>query len=142
MQVHGWFKNQRHQALRKGLVMPKRPHLVSSTANSLSGDQAFTPEELAGTEIRTERNDKQSVANIVFLTEKLDEVQLRLLDLKRTLEDFARTTAVVDAEDNGGVGDTNAENGRIGHPANGKRVVYVPVAEVRERPMGTPTSAC
>jgi len=76
-------------------------------------------------------NDNNSNA---CLAEKLDEVQLRLLELKQTLEEFARSTTVEDDDDRSGEVDNNFGNGGIGLPANGRRIVYIPVAEVRERP--------
>jgi len=85
-------------------------------------------------------NDSNSNA---YIAEKLDEVQLRLLELKQTLEEFARTATVEDDDDRSGEVDNNFGNGGIGLPASGKRIIYIPVAEVRERPaVSARTSAC
>ena len=108
--------------------------------NAVNGVKTPASEQMAATETTLFHNENDSNA---CLTEKLDEVQLRLLELKQTLEDFARTTRVIDDEDRSGEADNNFGNGGIGLPANGRRIVYVPVAEVRERPpMSTHTSAC
>lgn len=85
--------------------------------------------------IQSEHDNNSSA----YLTEKLDEVQMRLFELKQTLEDFAKNSSGL----GGGESDNSFENGGIGLPANGKRIIYVPVAEVRERPsVSTHTSAC
>lgn len=119
-QVHGWFKNQRYLALRNGLAISKRP---------AAGRMAAT------VTIQSEHDNNSSA----YLTEKLDEVQMRLFELKQTLEDFAKNSSGL----GGGESDNSFENGGIGLPANGKRIIYVPVAEVRERPsVSTHTSAC
>ncbi|KAG0632087.1 hypothetical protein M758_1G303000 [Ceratodon purpureus] len=145
-QVHGWFKNQRHQALRKGLVSSRRPHLVASSSkavnavNAVNGVKTPASEQVDATETMMFQDESNSNA---YLTEKLDEVQLRLLELKQTLEDFARNTRVVDDDDRNVGADNNFGNGGIGLPANGRRIIYVPVAEVRERaPVSAHTSAC
>nr|PNR54683.1 hypothetical protein PHYPA_005576 [Physcomitrium patens] len=138
-QVHGWFKNQRHQALRKGLACPKRIHPVASSSRDFN-----TVESPSSVATLTESTlpQKENAPNSI-LTEKLDEVQVRLLELKQALDDFTKNAAVV--ADGGSIElDNNVENGGIGLPENGKRVVYVPVvADVREQsPMSTHTSAC
>lgn len=117
----------------KGLVSSKRPHLVASS--SKGGDAESKQDD---TDFLNENNPNS------YLAEKLDEVQLRLLELKQTLEEFARNnTAVEDDDDRSGEVDNNFGNGGIGLPANGRRIVYVPVAEVRERPpVVARTSAC
>jgi hypothetical protein len=109
--------------------------------NAVNGVKTPASEQVAAAETLMSEDEDNSNA---YLTEKLDEVQLRLLELKQTLEDFARNTRVVDDDDDRSVeADYNFGNGGIGLPANGRRIVYVPVAEVRERPsVSAHTSAC
>jgi hypothetical protein len=130
-QVHSWFKNQRHQALRKGLVTPRSQ--VSKTANAMIEAQVSTSDGPVFNEAHTAGNEQKPRTKNT-LSEKLDEVQSRLLELKRTLEDFARSMAVEDVKDVPGEGVPKFEDRSVEPSANGKRVVYVPVAEVRERP--------
>jgi hypothetical protein len=134
-QVHGWYKNQRQQALRKGLEKPKRPHLVASSSKGVNAVDAVETSASGepATEITTPQNEKSS--NTV-LTEKLHGEQLRLLELKHTLGVFDKDSVlVVDAEGRTIEMDNNFANGGIGLPENGNRVVYgLAVTEVREQP--------
>jgi len=131
-QVHGWFKNQRHQALRKGLVTPKRPHLVASSSKGVNAAAATGVEISACGAAATEITASQNLNNAnTILTEKLDEVQTRLLELKETLDVLAMDT-VEEAEGKSTEVNNNFELGGIGLPANGNHVVYVPAVEVRE----------
>lgn len=67
-------------------------------------------------------------------TEKLDVVQIRLRELEKSLDAFAKETiggAVTDGR--AAVESQNTyELGGIGLPANGNHVVYVPAVEVKE----------
>lgn len=121
------------------MACPKRIHPVASSSRDFN-----TVESPSSVATLTESTlpQKENAPNSI-LTEKLDEVQVRLLELKQALDDFTKNAAVV--ADGGSIElDNNVENGGIGLPENGKRVVYVPVvADVREQsPMSTHTSAC
>lgn len=109
---------------------------------SAVGLEVSEPERPVAAEDDIPGKENSSTNNNAYLTGKLDEVQLRLLELKQTLEDFAKTTAAGMYVENGS-DESHVGNGGIGLPVNGRRVVYVPVAEVRERPsVVTHTNEC
>ncbi|KAG0621021.1 hypothetical protein M758_4G262200 [Ceratodon purpureus] len=133
-QVHGWFKNQRHQALRKGLEKPKRPHLVASSSKGVHAvnDVETSASREPATEITIPQNENCSKT---VITEKLEEEQSRLPELEHSLGVVDKDSVLVMDTEGRIRMDNNFGNGGIGLPEDGNRVFYVPaVTEVREQP--------
>jgi hypothetical protein len=103
--------------------------------NAVDGSETSASGEPA-TEITIPQNE--SSLNTV-LTEKLDEE----IELKNTLGAFDKDSVlVVDADGRAIQLVNNFENGGIGLPENGTRVVYAPaVTQVREQPPVTTHSS-
>ncbi|KAL3702268.1 hypothetical protein R1sor_020290 [Riccia sorocarpa] len=120
-QICSWFKNARHAA-KVGIT----PAKLSSRKKEDVVPPAVTDERPAGVE-----NGSREMEVNGLLVEKLDEVQVKLQHLKHTLEAVVSSETSSGNGHTGGTGTGNRGNGLT--PSNGKRIIYMPVAEVVEK---------
>ncbi|KAL2629146.1 hypothetical protein R1flu_013832 [Riccia fluitans] len=119
-QICSWFKNARHAA-KVGISPAKLSRKKEDDVATVLGERPGGGADGLG---------EMEVTN-GLLVEKLDDVQVKLQQLKHTLE------AVVSPETSNGNGQTGATaNGTHGNGAStsgSKRIIYMPVAEVVEK---------
>ncbi|KAG6549938.1 hypothetical protein Mapa_008449 [Marchantia paleacea] len=120
-QICSWFKNARHAA-KIGMGHNSTPKMSRKKENAATS-------ELFGS--GDDGIDEIEVTNGI-LVEKLDEVHMKLQQLKHTLEAIISTSETSNGNRHTGrSADGIPENGVV--LSNGRRVVYVPVAEVVEK---------
>lgn len=114
-QVDQWFKNMRYHAIKNGLSTSSRPRIGESSSKGPGrGTEVSRPVPVVESSAPLgESRRKTSLAGSSDgqLLERLDEVELKLQELKRSL----------DLEEDGK------------HDSSTKRIVYVPAAEVVEK---------